>query len=179
MSSALDDALDAAEFTDAPTDDTPKRTRQPRSDKGVPRTRGVSNKQLVEDLLVPYAIIAEASALIAPTASALLITRGEKTVQALVKIGMKHPAMLKAMKTASVIGPGAEIATTIVGVVIAVAVDLGRIPPEHPLSLSTGVAQLYMEMHPDRFQPEPGNSMPWPQAPGPAFNSPFVPAQGK
>jgi hypothetical protein len=181
MSSALDSALDNAEFIEdpSPADDTPKRTRQARSDKGVPRSPRTSNKALIEDLLVPYAIIAEGLSLVVPTAAAVLVDRGEKTVGALVKIGTRHPKMLAAMKKASVIGPGTELGTTLFYAVIASALDLGRMPPEHPLSVNTGIGQLYMEMHPDRpTSPGSGNSMPWPPPQGAAFTPPFVPAHG-
>lgn len=178
MSSALDDALDNVEFTeDTPATDEPKRTRRQRSDKGMPRGRAASHKQLVEDLLVPYVMIAEGSALLVPTGSAVLLQRAEKTVTSLVKIGAKNPKTLAAMKKASVIGPTAEIASTVFAFLIASAVDLGRIPPEHPLSLNTGVGQLYMEMHPDRVPGNNTNSMPWPPPQGDAF-TPFNPAQG-
>jgi hypothetical protein len=184
MSSALDSALDHAEFddsADSAKSEGKERTRQPRSDKGVPRTpRAASNKALIEDLLVPYAIIAEGLSLVAPTAAAVLVDRGEKTVAALVKIGARHPAMLNAMRKASVLGPGSELATTVFYAIIAGALDIGRIPPEHPLSVNTGVGQLYMEMHPERFEPSTngGQSMPWPPPQGAAFTPPFVPAQG-
>lgn len=176
MSSALDDALDNASFEslspDTPDDGTePKRTRRQRSDKGVPRTGGTrrtTNKQLTEDLLVPWALFAQGAGMMVPTVSAVMLERGEKTVGAFVSIAGKHPAMLAAMKKASVIGPGIEIANTLMQMLVAGAMDLGRIPPEHPMAAMTGVAELYAQVHPDMFEQTAANSMPW----GPAQSTP-------
>lgn len=148
--------LDSAQLDDAPPE--PTRTRKERSDKGKPRgsrsggtTRrsSTSLKQIADDLLVPYASFAAGMTMVAPTVAGVLMQRGEKTVDAIVALAAKNPRMLAALKKASVVGPAFEIAETALAVVVAGAMDFGRIPPEHPLGMMTGVSQVYAEMHPD------------------------------
>lgn len=182
MSSALDDALDNVQFDDIPDgeEETPKRTRRPRSDKGQPRgtgTRRVTNKALIEDLLIPYAGIAQGLSFISPTGAAVLLSRGEASVTALVKIASRNPAMLAALKKSSAIGPVMELGTTLLHFLLAVMLDMGRMPVEHPMAQMMGLSALYMEVHPDLSQNyNPTNGNPGNGFPGPF--APFVPAQG-
>lgn len=180
MSSAIDDALADVELDSVPEDEeAPKRTRRPRSDKGQPRTGGtrrVSNRALIEDLLIPYAGIAQGFAFISPTGAALLLTRGEKSVEALVKIASRNPKMLAALKKGSTVAPVMELGTTVIQFFMAVMLDMGRMPVEHPMAQMMGLSELYMEVHPDQAVPEQGNPMNGQGFPG-GF-APFIPAQG-
>lgn len=125
--------------------DTP-RTRKPRSDAGKPRGRAASTKSLQEDLLVPWAMLASSVAMVAPTASAVLLKQGEQTVNAIIGIAKDHPKMMAALKKAGKMGPGVHIANTVLCTGIAVALDFGRIPPEHPLAVNLGVSDVYNEV---------------------------------
>lgn len=178
--------LSAAELTDLPegptdgnpTKDGPVRTRKERSDKGKPRgPRGsgtggrpsgaAKSRALADDLLVPYAMMAAGLSMTAPTVAATLIKRGEKTVDALVKIAEKYPRMMKALQAGAKMGPAVELAETGVQVLIAAAVDFGRMPPEHPFAWNLGVTETYAETHPGWSpnippQPEPPNGAPFP-----------------
>lgn len=132
--------------------DAPKRTRKRRSDAGKPRssgtgTRRTSSSKLADELLVPYSQLAKSLAFSSPTLAAVLMERGEKTTRALVQIAEKHPRMLEALKKTSQIGPAADIGETLVMAVIALQMDLGRIPPSHPIAVALGVAPLYEAMH--------------------------------
>lgn len=176
--------LNSAVLTDIPetdasdslsADDAPTRTRKPRSDKGKPRgTRGTGgrpsgaakSRQLADDLMVPYAMFAAGLSMTAPTVAATLMKRGETTVDALVKIAEKSPRMMKALQAGAKMGPAVELAQTGISVLIAGAVDFGRIPPEHPLALNLGITETYAQMHPE-WQPSmpdapPSNGMPFP-----------------
>lgn len=195
MSEPMPD-LDNAVLTDPPSDDSdePTRTRKQRSDKGKPRgtggrrTSASVHKQIADDLLVPYATFAAGFSMMAPTMAGVMMTRGEKTVDAVVKLAAKNPRMLAALKKASVVGPAFEIAETVLMMAVAGAMDFGRIPADHPLGMMTGVTNVYREMHPD-FQmsgPDashnaPGmadipNSMPYvpPPSNGMSFTGPPV-----
>lgn len=151
--------LDAAVLSDAEPDSDaePTRTRKERSDKGQSRGGGTGSraprastkKQIVADLLVPYATLAAGASMTAPTLSAVMLARGEATMDAIVSIAGDHPRMMKALKTASKMGPYAEIAQTAFMVMLAAGMDFGRIPPEHPMAMSTGMTQLYMDVHPE------------------------------
>jgi hypothetical protein len=87
-------------------------------------------------------------AMVSPTMSAVLVTRGENTAKAMVSIAEKHPKMLAALQRASQIGPATDLAQTVLMMLIGLQMDLGRIPPTHPLAALTGVAALYDELHP-------------------------------
>lgn len=141
-------------------DDAPERTRtrKKRSDAGVPRgsrsgttTRrpsASSNAKLIEELTDPIAKLAVALAFQSPTAAGVLVSRGEATAKALVTIAETRPRMLAALKRVSQVGPASELAQTGVMLFIAIQMDIGRIPPEHPLAIATGVASLYAQTHP-------------------------------
>lgn len=161
------DLANATFENDVEPDTKPERTRKPRSDKGQPRaargTRTSSTRSLADSLLQPYAMLASGLGFVAPTVTAVLLSRGEKTVDAFVEIAKRHPRMLAALKKASVMGPATELATTGIQVVIAAALDFGRLPVDHPLAFSMGITELYMQVHPqpvdesvNGFAPPPG-----------------------
>lgn len=112
-------------------------------------TRAPANSRLAQELLDPLAKIAMALSFTAPTASAVLIERGEKTATALVGIAAGHPKMLAALQRATKVGPAADLVETAIMMAIAVSLDMGRIPPEHPLAGLTGVGALYQAVHPE------------------------------
>lgn len=144
----------SATFEDAvpPPDDAPTRTRKPRADKGQPRgprggPRASTRGKLATDLLDPLAKLAQGLAFIAPTVSAVIVSRGEKVTTALVEIAKDHPKMLAALQRASQIGPASDLVEFGFMVVIAGAMDFGRIPPNHPLGMITGVSHFYHMTH--------------------------------
>lgn len=165
MSIGLD--LDSVSFADIPDLDnpdssaeTPPKTKQrrTRSDAGQPRgprgssttpSGGISKaaqSKLADELLDPWAKLAKGLAFTSPTTSAVLISRGEATTTALVKIAEKHPRMLKALQNVGQIGPGSDIAETLVMVAVALQIDSGRMPPNHPIAAAMGVAAIHKEM---------------------------------
>jgi len=152
MTTDIDIDLASATFEDVEaTEQTPTRTRKPRSDKGQargPRGRAASVKGLAEDLLVPYAMLASGLSFGAPTVAAVMMQRGEKTVDAFLAIAKEHPKMLTALKKASKMGPATELATTVVQIGIAAALDFGKLPPEHPMAVTMGITELYAMVHP-------------------------------
>lgn len=180
--------FEGATFEDlTPEDETPKRTRRPRSDKGVPRGTGTRrtgsrNKVLVDELLVGWAGFSTAFAMTLPTVSAVMLTRGEQTMTALVGIAGNNPRMLAALKKASKVGPAMELGRTVAEILVAASLDSGRMPPEHPMAILLGVADLYRQVHPDMPVPggpssPPGNG--FPAYPMQGEFTPFaVPAQG-
>jgi hypothetical protein len=166
----VDIDLETATFEDVEAADKPARTRKPRADKGQARgtraPRQSSMTALANDLLVPYAMLAGSLGMVAPTLSAFLLVRGEKTVDAILNIAKDHPRMLAAMKKASKMGPGTEIATTIIGAAVAGAVDFGKLPPEHPLAFSLGVTDLYAQVHAQTGDDVSMNGHPFAPPPG-------------
>lgn len=149
--------LESAVLEDEPPPPPPERTRKPRSDKGQTRgSRGTGRpsgqaklRAVADDLLVPWATLAAATSMTAPTFAAVMLRRGEKTIDSVVKIAADHPRMMKALTTASKMGPFAEIGQTILEGILAAALDFGRLPPEHPFAIGTGMTQLYADMHPE------------------------------
>jgi hypothetical protein len=176
----LDEAIlaeppDGPDDIDSPNDadGAPKRTRKPRSDKGQPRgtrasggrpSRASTSKRLADDLLQPWAVIAAGCSMTAPTVAGVMIERGEKTVDSIVKIAEKHPRMMKALQKASEVGAFAELFQTGLQMVIAAGMDFGRIPADSPIGALTGVADIYAATHPPT--PEQGpNGVPFEMPP--------------
>lgn len=140
---------------DTPSTDAPAKTRRRRSDAGVPRgsrsttaaPRKPASSKLAADIADPIAKLAMGLAFQSPTAAAVLITRGDETAKALVAIAEKHPRMLAALQRVSQVGPATDLVQTGVMLLIAVQMDMGRIPPDHPLASLTGVSQLFLQTH--------------------------------
>ena len=147
-------------------EESPTRTRKPRSDKGKPRgprgsggsrgPRAGTQKKIVDDLLVPYATLSAGLALTAPTAAGVLMARGEKTVEAVVSLAAGNPRMLAALQKAAKVGPATEILQTLLMVGVAGAMDFGRIPPDNPLAAVMGISEIYAQRHPETPMPPQG-----------------------
>lgn len=162
--------------SETPDDSAPKRTRRQRSDAGVPRgsrstgtttTRKATTATVQKNIEDLFAKIAIAAAFTSPTASAVLMERGEATSAALIAIAQNHPRMMAALTKASQVGPASDLLQTLVMFGLALQVDTGRLPVEHPLANVTGVTNLYKRTHPvesdesgnghfTRFTPPPG-----------------------
>lgn len=171
MTATLDEEVPTLDLSDLQIEEdkpTPSRTRKPRSDAGQPRGRRASTGLLAEQLLIPWGTVALAASQAVPLVSAVMIERGEPTMKALVEIASGHPKMLGALKKAAKAGPASEIFQTGAMLLLATAIETGRIPPDVGLAQRTGMTDLYYEVHPDRVpdtaeQPVP--SMPF-SAPG-------------
>lgn len=170
----LDEAIlaeppDSTDDIDSPNDidGAPKRTRKPRSDKGQPRgtraggrpTRASTSKRIADDLLQPWAVIAAGCSMTAPTVAGVMIERGEKTVDSIVKIAEKHPRMMKALQKASEVGAFAELFQTGLQMVIAAGMDFGRIPADSPIGVLTGVSDIFAATHPPMPEQRPNGDM--------------------
>lgn len=145
LSFDVDAALDASTTE---SQDSGKRTRKPRSDKGQARaTSSTSTKKLANELLNPWAKLSKALALPFPTVAAVMATRGENTMDALVSIASGHPRMLAALTKASKVGPAADLAETAMYIVVAAMLDLGKLNVESPVMLPfADVAELHVRM---------------------------------
>jgi hypothetical protein len=150
-------------------DEAPKKTRRPRSDKGVPRgtrstggTSSAKDKKLAEDLLDPWAKIIKGISFMMPTVAAVMAQRGEKTTTAIVSVA--SPKMKEALAKASKFGPATDLVETGLMIAIAAMMDAGRIPDGSPIAAFTGVQELFDLTHqndneqptPDAFPAPPG-----------------------
>jgi hypothetical protein len=159
---------------------TPRRTRRRRSDAGVkrgtgaPRGRRASSARVSNNLLQFWGIMAAALAPRSPTGAAVLMERGEITCAALVEIAQRHPKMLKALEAMGNVGPVAVVAQTAMEATLAVAMDLGKLPPEHPMAAGLGLTETYLKMHPDYGRYIPENNTEGPQQTAPPAG--FIPA---
>lgn len=163
---SLDDVMEQAQFesNDTPPEiDQPtegKRPRKKRSDAGQPRgprgstgprKRGgmtAADKKLADELLNPLAKIISGLQFVAPTAAGVLAMRGEATTQGLVSLA--SPKMKDALAKAAKTGPGLDLGETLLMMVIAFAVDFGKVDPDSPVALLTGVRKVYDEVHPEK-----------------------------
>ena len=135
-------------------EDTPKRTRKPRADAGKPRGRRPSNAALKSQLLVPWATVAIAVSQPLPLLGAVMTVRGEPTIDALIGLAADHPKMMAALKTAAKAGPASELLQTGALMMIAAAIELGRIKPDMGVAQATGLTSMYYELHPDQIPQE-------------------------
>lgn len=171
----VDFDLDSALLEDKDTPPNGKtRTRKPRSDAGKPRgTRSTSNKKLADDLLIPYAAIFSSMMMVSPTGAAVFLSRGERTVNAIISLCSGSPKMMAALKKGAKFGPGADIAQTVVMGVCAMGIDAGRIPPGAPLAQVLGVTAIYRELHPEGPEQPPSTAEAPPPPVPPGFDIPL------
>jgi hypothetical protein len=178
---SLDSLMESVEFAGADTvapDEEPaidpvtgKKPRKKRSDAGQPRgprgstgprkARGGMNaadKKLADELLNPWAKICTALAMFAPTVSGVMAQRGEATMQGVVSLA--SPKMKEALNKAAKTGPGLDLAETVLMIVIAAAVDFGKVEPDSPIAFLTGVRGIYDEVHPERREERAPESTP-------------------
>jgi hypothetical protein len=166
LASATDEPIEVPEFESPDdSDDSVSRTRKPRSDKGKTRgprggtttaTRGrsTSDKKLADDLLNPWGKGIKAVAFAAPTLAAVMTQQAETTMTAIVSLA--SPKMKAALTKVSRIGPGADLVEAIAMMIVAGAMDFGRIPPASPIAIVTGVQQFYDLVHPPEQDPQFG-----------------------
>lgn len=176
---SIDDTMAELNFDELQIEEspTPVRTRKPRSDAGQSRTGRVGRTALAEQLLVPWAGLAAAVSQPLPLVGAVLLVRGEATTKALVDLAKGHPKMLAALNKAAKAGPASELIQTGALLVMAVAIETGRIPADMPLAQRAGLdgqsmTDVYYSLHPDRM-PVP-EDIPY-TAPSPFGGVPGVP----
>lgn len=149
------------------TEDAPSRTRKPRSDAGKQRKpRTPRTGPLIEKLLVPWATLTTLASGPLPMTASVMAMRGEPTMSALVQMAQGHPKMLAALEKVGKVGPASELIQTGALLLLAVAVETGRLPVDHPVSERSGMADLYRSTHhndagsvadaPSAFGPPPG-----------------------
>jgi hypothetical protein len=148
---SIEDEWGAA-VLDAP--DPPKRKRgrprkqpeiDPETGKEIPpvkRTYTPRTGKLKEELLEPYVELAANLAIAAPTVSGVLILRAEKTVDGLVDLASGHPRVLAALKKATKASKGADVVETVLLVMVAAAVDMGKVPAAHPILDKIGHSEI-------------------------------------
>ncbi len=149
----LEDVANAPEPEVPPEDDwstavvtepSPQRTRQRRSprkpkidpDTGeeiTPAARIPRNSTLKEQLLEPYVSLASDLSAVAPTTAGVLIVRAEKTVDGIVDLASGHKRTMAALRKVAKGGKAIDLVETLLMLVIAAAVDFGRLPVESPL----------------------------------------------
>jgi hypothetical protein len=190
---SLDSLMESVEFAGADTvapDEEPaidpvtgKKPRKKRSDAGQARgprgstgprkARGglsAADKKLADELLNPIAKIVKGLTFVAPTVAGVLANRGEASAQGVVALA--SPKMKEALGKAAKTGPGLDLIETLLMMIVAAAVDFGRMDPDSPVAALLGVRNIYHEMHPETETPsaaqetEPApNGFPFPAPP--------------
>lgn len=161
---AIDDELDIDLSGLTIDEDIPVRTRRPRSDAGKTRKpRTPRTGPLIEKLLIPWATLTTLASGPLPMTASIMAMRGEPTISALVQMAHGHPKMMAALERVGKVGPASELVQTGTLLLLAIAVETGRLPVDHPISVRSGMADLYQQTHPDTadigntsFQPPPG-----------------------
>lgn len=145
-------------------EDKPKRTRNPNG--ATSKRRTVSDASLLEKLLLPWAGVTMAVSGALPLTGAVLEQRGEPTVKALIDLSKDHPKMRAALNKISKVGPASELVQTGALVLIAVAMETGRLPADNMVSRKMGMTDLFYQFHPDKATDTPDNVEPiFPYAP--------------
>lgn len=160
MTATLEDELDLDLTGLQIEEDAPSRTRKPRSDAGkTRRPRTPRTAPLIEKLLVPWATLTTLASGPLPMTASVLAMRGEPTISALVQMAQGHPKMMAALEKVGKVGPASELVQTGTLLLLAIAVETGRLPIDHPVSVRSGMADLYEQTHPskevDSDQPSP------------------------
>lgn len=164
------------EVANAPAEEPEKLTptgRKPRADKGVPRgprsstrtsggpgpgrpkgsrSSATTDKAIAQGLVELFALLGTAAQFSMPTVGQVLIQRGEPTADALVRAAQGKPRMLAALRKMGSVGPASELLQTVAMVAVAVQLDTGRIPPNHPMAVVTGTGELWLNAHPEPQQ---------------------------
>lgn len=159
------------------TSDAEKKPRRTRSDKGQPRgprgtgSNSAKDKRLAEDLLGPWAVVIKALAMPLPTVSAVMSARAEKTTTAVVSLA--SPKLKEKLAKVSKLGPGTELGETVIMMLVAGFLDIGKLDPDTPLTMLTGVRE-YFDMTHEKVEETPSNVHNFPGA----TPSGFVPFPG-
>lgn len=129
----------------------PQRTRQrqprkrkvdPDTGEEITPTRVSRNSTLKEQLLEPYVSIASDLSTVAPTTAGVLIIRAEKTVDGLVDLASGHKRTMAALRKAAKGSKAVDVIETVLMIVIAAAVDFGRLPLESALLDTIGHVEI-------------------------------------
>lgn len=148
----MTDILDVDLSTLEEATETPKRTRKPRSDAGQPRTRTPKISLLVEKLLIPWMTVSTITSGVLPLTGALLVDRAEPSCKAIVQLCQGNPKALAVLDKIGQFGPASELVQTGIFVLIAVAIETGRLPADFPIAQHTGITDLYDRIY-SRPQP--------------------------
>lgn len=139
-----------------------KRARSARSTKSSPTAKAADLASVRADLTEMFAFAALSSAPLLPTVALVLTERGALTADAIVDLAKGNPRMLASIQRVSKMGPVVVCVTTGTHIFAATLLDTGRAPVNNPLAVMTGVAQKYMQIHPDaQFPVEPGPTPPY------------------
>lgn len=169
MTATLEDELDLSGLQIE--EEAPSRTRKPRSDAGQPRKpRTPRTGPLIEKLLVPWATLTTLAAGPLPMTASVMAMRGEPTITALVQMAQGHPKMMAALEKVGKVGPASELIQTGTLLLLAIAVETGRLPIDHPVSVRSGMADLYAQTHPSDDDAE-NQSSPFGPPPGMTYAS--------
>jgi hypothetical protein len=168
----------------------PRRRRQPRLDENgepiAPTPRAPRNAKLNEDLLEFTVSFASDISAVAPTAAGVLISRAEQTVDGLMALAAGKKRTTAVLRKVASVSKVTELLTTLMMVIVALAVDFGRIDSNSPILDNIGFTELvrdqsgklsrddrgmavkdrktirdiYNTMHPDEPTEPPDQSMP-------------------
>lgn len=143
----VDDSWDAATVIQpSPQRTKQRRTRKPRIDpdtgEEITATRVSRNSTLKEQLLEPYVSIASDLSTVAPTVAGVLIIRAEKTVDGMVDLATGHKRTMAALRKVAKGGKAIDLVETLLMIVVAAAVDIGRLPVESPLLDTIGHVEI-------------------------------------
>lgn len=132
-----------------------RRTRRPRKPKVDPETgepvppttRAPRGAKLKEELLEPFVSLATDVATFAPTVSGVLIVRAERTVDGMVDLATGHKRTMAALQKVAKVSKGTDVLETVLLVLVAAAVDVGRIPLGSPLLDNIGHVEIQRDDH--------------------------------
>lgn len=130
--------------------------KQDAGKKAIGRPRGTTAERTATD--IAETLEEKVTTLFAPVVALLPVTgtygieNAPKAIGALISIGKRRPAVMKALMKAADGADTMEIGRYIAGVAMAVQVDMGRIPGDHIVAKAVGVTEViekYFVENPD------------------------------
>lgn len=137
-------------------------TDEPASKPGRRSAGNARKAELVDKLCDPLAKFAMGLMFIAPTVAMVLTERAEVTARAVIDVASQNPRFLAALERVSTSASVFELVQTGLMCAIGASLDFGKLPPDHPMAVLTGVAAHYHRVHPAEDTGPPPPAIPFP-----------------
>lgn len=130
-----------------PTGDERKTDTKPKNDKKPGRPRGTASDrsaaEIAETLEEKFAMIFAPVAAVMPMTGAYGIENSPKAINALLAIGKRRPAVMRALMKVADGADALEIGRFAAGLALSVQVDMGRIPVDSLPAKVFGITDVY------------------------------------
>jgi hypothetical protein len=130
--------------------------------------------QLRDDIMRELVGFGKTTSAVLPVFGITMVARADKTAAALARIAENNPKVLAALEVATRVVPALDLAETLMALGIALMVDVGRVPADSMLAVTTGVSATWHEVH-DEGPTVERVTVATPDGPLPSFSTVDVP----